>query len=258
MDNNKKLCEDIIIENFFGLSYTGQIKFFNFCSEILENYGTEDDYKYFNDVFSKYIKVISKFCEFKTNFSSYDVETINKLRKRVDLIKSNINLDDQFKNQNDDYYIDCYEDIQMYYPNSFSDSFVDNSINELYSRSRGYLVLKSLKLADYYSKIKDMDFLSRLRLCNGNRDLFNPDMKKISKDFYSLYYSMDTVERMVYIWHLSFYDSLFIDDKYEYDDAMEFVNCFSKEKNFVPVLARDYIRPGANIKVLSKYFKLDD
>lgn len=258
MNKNEKLCEDIIKENFFGLSFTGQIKIFNFCSEILENYGSEDDYRYFNSIFSKYIKVISKFCEFKSNFSLCDLETVKKLRKRVDLIKSKINIDDQFKDQNEDCYIECCEDIQMYYPNSISDSFVDKSINELYSRSRGYLVVKCLELADYYSKINDMDFLGRLRLCNGNRDLFNSDVKRISKDFYSLYYSMNTVERMVYIWHLSFYNSLFIDDKHEYDDATDFINCFSQEKNFVGVIDSEHIRPGANRKALAKYFKLTD
>lgn len=255
MDKFNKLPEEVIRDDFFGLSYTSQIKIFNFYLEILSNYGDIDDYKYFRDVFLKYMKLISRFCEFKSRFSEYDNETIKMVRDRINFLRSKITPDNKVK-IDDDFFVDSCEDIQMYYPNTITDSFVDEYIYNAYSYSRKKSVEICLDFANHYSKIKELDFQERFRLCNGNKDLFNPEIKKLSNDFYSLYYSMGTIERMTYIWHLSFYDSLYIDKNYGYDETLEYINIFSDEKIFVRLIDSDYIRPTTNRKALSKYFKI--
>ena len=104
-----------------------------------------------------------------------------------------------------------------------------------------------------------MNFKQLLALCNGNCDLFNGEVKALSKDFYSLYLSMDVVQRMSYIWCLSHLTPFVKYDFLSYvTDPMH--KCFSHDDEFIEPDFIDVVDDDHTLKYkkrLSKYFKMD-
>lgn len=65
MEKMVQSAEDSIKFNFFGLDYSSQIKIMNLYLERLDDV---NDVKRFKEIFGRYIVIINKFIEFKSNF----------------------------------------------------------------------------------------------------------------------------------------------------------------------------------------------
>lgn len=231
MESIKSISSDIVKENYFGLSYSSQIKIFDLYSDYLV---LPSDLYFFKNVFHKYISIIKKFVEFKTNFSKYDDMQRKELRKIISKCKGKINPNNQIN----------YDVEQSYICQSLDDDVIEKYINEFFSYSKKNEV--ALELATYYSDLIDYSFHDFLKLCESNKDMFNNEIRKISDDFYSLYLIMNTVDRMKYIWHLSNFNS-------EIDNDLS--KGFSDDSKYLkPVSSVDDERT----KKLSKYFKMDN
>jgi len=247
------LSNDYIRSNFFGLSYVGQIKLFKLYMSDLN----DDEVCFFNNVFGKYISIIEKFVEFKSLFFSYDNEVKSDLRKIVYNNKLRTNLNNNNIGLDNNYYIDCDEMLNnsLYFPELILDYDVEKYIYDFFSFSKQKRAKIALDLANYYSIIKDFNFKQLLSLCESNKDFFNNEIRKLSKDFYSLYLSLNTIKRMTFIWCLSYFNTCEVDDIRR--ETNECLKRFSGDREFVNPSWVNNKKIFEKKKILYKYFTID-
>lgn len=239
MEKMVQSAEDSIKFNFFGLDYSSQIKIMNLYLERLDDV---NDVKRFKEIFGRYIVIINKFIEFKSNFYGYDECDKKELRNIVSSCRQKIKHDNGF---------DCV--LKNSYQ-KFNNDFVNEYIRDSYSYSKDKMKGIVLDFLDCYSFISRWNFDFLLMLCDEHRDFFNSEIKKISHEFYSSYLSMDVVSRMKYIWYLSHYDLLNKCDESIQKENSENIKCFSNDEKFIDPVKESF-KPH-NIKVLLKYFKV--
>ena len=238
----EKVSENFVKENFFGLSYAGQVKIYNLYL---------DDFRGVKDLFEKYISVIEKFIEFKSSFCSFDSDKRSELRKVI----SRCEKFNGFIDVNDLSYSDDLR-CSLVSPKKIDDCFVDKYIYDWFSCS----IERRMEIVDefinYYSLISDFDFNQILSLCFSNKDFFNREIKQLSYDFYSLYLCMDVVNRMMCIWHLSY--SSYMDDGLKKDERVRLKKMFYDDNEFVTPMQSSGEITLDKRKKLSKYFKMDN
>lgn len=255
MEKMFKLPEDEIKSNFFGLSYTSQINILDLYLNEIEDTSSAE----FNKVFEKYKSIISKLVEFKSCFPEYDDSDREKLRSIISKCRNKINPNNIISYIDYDSFINCNDDlyISLYCPKKIDNDFVDKYIYDSFSYSRERRKKIVFELMDYYSEISNLNFNQLIMLCNSNKDMFNREIKLLSNDFYSLYLLMDTSSRMKYIWYLSYYNLFNKHDRFEqHEEYSEGTKCFSNDNTFINP-KESCLSYSGNIKVLSKYFKMN-
>lgn len=252
---NKILTDDYIRDNFFGLSFSRQFKLLDICSNDLKD---TDYYDYFNVVFSKYTSVISKLKDFKENFCKYDDSGRANLREIILNCRERVTPGNRVSVNRNKFFLECDSDLydSLYYASKIDDSAVDKYIYDSYSYDKERRVQLAFNLAYNYSCIRDMNFKQLLNLCGSNSDFFNGEVKSLSKDFYSLYLSMDTVQKMTYIWYMSHLNPCVNSDELEIGDYKG----FSGDSEFVNpgvINNKKYLIEKNLYDKFSKKFKLD-
>lgn len=223
----EQLPENIIKENFFGLSYSRQLKILDLY--LIELKGTPK-YDELKKTFIKYATIIKKFDEFKTIFPEYNDEERKNLREIIKKSEQKIKNNKQFLNNKE---LETEEKLykSLYSPKRIEDSFVDKYINDSYSYRKERKKEIALELLDYYKCIKKIKFNQTLKLCEGNKNLFDNEIRLLSKDLYSKYIFMDTIEKMLYIWYISHYN-LQTDKQTSGIQQQEYIELFSENEDF--------------------------
>jgi len=250
---NMILTDDYIRDNFFGLSFSRQLRLLDICSNDLK----DTDYcDYFNGVFSKYSSIISKLSEFKYNFCKYDDSGRNDLRRIISSCREKVTPRNNVYINNDKFFLDCNIDLydSLYSASKIDDSAVDKYIYDSYSYDKERRVQLAFNLAYNYSCIRDMNFKQLLNLCGSNSEFFNGEIKMLSKDFYSLFLYMDTVQRMTYIWYMSHLSPNVNSD--EFDNYKDFIGD-SEFVNPGVIDNKKYLIEKNLYDKFSKKFKLD-
>ena len=135
-----------------------------------------------------------------------------------------------------------------------NDIFVDKYVYDSFSYSKDRRVGIAFEFFNYYSKIINYDFNQVLGLFESNKDFFNQEIKKISVEFYSLYLSMSTVDRMKYIWYLSNFNVF--TSEHANDGEFDIYDVFSSDSNFIKPLHMGSKESLGTSKKLSKYFNV--
>lgn len=255
MEELVQLPEDEIKFNFFGLSYISQINILDIYLKEIEDTNRAE----FDNVFEKYRNIINKFIEFKSHFYKYDDSDKDKLRGIISKCRNKINPNNHIKYGDFDCFINCDDTLyaSLYYPKEIDNDFVNKYIYDSFSYSRERRKQIVLELLDYYSQISNLNFDQLFMLCNGNKDMFNREIKLLSNDFYSLYLLMDTSSRMKYIWYLSYYNLFNKCDEAIKQANRKNIECFSDDNRFINPFKESSLNTCGNIKVLSKYFKMN-
>ena len=234
------LTDDYVRDNFFGLSFSRQLKLLEICSNDLKD---TDYYDYFNGVFNKYSSVILKLEDFKENFCKFDDSGRANLREIIINCRERVNSSNRFNMNRNKFFLECSSDLydSLYYASKIDDFALDKYIYDSFSYDKERRVQLAFNLAYNYSCIRDMNFKQLLNLCGSNSGFFNGEVKSLSKDFYSLYLSLDTVQKMTYIWYMSHLnpcvnsDELEIGDYKGFSGDSEFVNpgVFNNKKHLI-------------------------
>ena len=142
--------------------------------------------------------------------------------------------------------------IKHNHKNIFTGNLTEGDNNNTYIHSSSYSYFKK---EDNGNNVAD---IPKMKKWNTNIFLEKSNKNNIlSNDFYSLYLLMDTSSRMKYIWYLSYYNLFNKHDRFEqHEEYSEGTKCFSNDNTFINP-KESCLSCSGNIKVLSKYFKMN-
>ena len=237
MSSEHSYKESYIKFNFLGLSYPKKVEVLDSYLSDLNNLDVSYEYK---NVFNKYMIVAKKLHEFKHNFDKFNDDDRKKMRELIERCRTKINPNNGIRS---------YEINSYYNSLDVKDEVVDDYIRNTYYT---YDVGRRMSIADdlftYYGELVDFKFDEILGLFRCHKDTFNSEVKKIDRDFYSLYIRLNTVDRMKYIWHLAHFDMF---SSADYDEEMdETYGVFKKDNTYVETLNQGNYVPS-KVKQLS-------
>lgn len=235
------MSENEVKINFFGLSYSSQIKILELYLNDIKMFDSSD----YEKIFEKYLIVIKKFYDFKGRFKLFSDDDRKRMRMLIYKCRSKINPNNVI--EIDDLY-NCHFSCII------DDSVIDKYIYDFFSYSCEERFMIASDFFDYYSDIADYNFGEILGLFDYNRDFFNNEIRKISGDFYSLYLFMNTVDRMKYIWYLCNFD-VFTSEHVV--DNIDMYHIFESDRVFINPLHLGSKEVLGSSKKLSKYFKVN-